>query len=214
MGFTTWQRAHLAKAHGDDAKAVQLAQMSLAEFSALNDRDCVALVNNLLGEIVFRNKHFGEAARYYQNALDLVRTTNNPAGVAWTALLVGQALLGDGQIERAVPCFVESALLRETMGDPETTLEAVQGLAICMALQEQYVLAAQLFGASSSGRRGDSLILLEPVMAQFLAARERTQAHLGQSQWLAELTIGKLTSPHSLIESVAAFAQLPDTVIR
>ncbi len=124
VGFTTWQRAHLAKAHGDDAKATQLAQMSLAEFSTLNDRDCVALVNNLLGEIVFRNKHLGEAVRHYQNALDLVRTTNNPAGVAWTALLVGQALLGE-------------------------------------------------------------------------------------SQWLAELTIGRLTSTHSLIESVAVFAQLP-----
>ena len=208
-GFTMWQRAHLARAAGDDTRAIQLAQMSLNEFRALNDRDCMALANNLLGEIAIRSKDFEMAAKYYQNALDLIRSTNNTAGVAWTVLLAGQALLGAGQIDQALPCFVESALLRETMGDLETLCEALQGMAICLAEQQHFGLAAQLFGSASRGRRGDSLILLDPLLDAFDHARSFAKQHMRVGQWNAEHTIGKLTVPHTLIEAAAAIAHVP-----
>ena len=122
---------------------------------------------------------------------------------------LGQALLGNEQSDQAIACFIESALLREAMGDLETLNEALQGLAICMAEQNHLVLAARLFGAAARGWRAESFILQGRLFERFEHAYNLARSQMGEGEWLAEHTNDKLTAPHILIEAAAACMPVP-----
>jgi tetratricopeptide (TPR) repeat protein len=179
--------ALLAFQHGDNARAAQLYEESLALARAHGDRRGVALALGGLGLIEsFRRANFARAVALHEEALALYRELGDTRGIAIALTDLGGVLRMQGDYARATPLIEESLPLRREVGDQFGLADSLNGLAEVKRCQGDLGPAAELYEQSLRLFRqlGDVGWLYEPLMG--LAEVARLQGHYEQARKLLE----------------------------
>jgi predicted ATPase/DNA-binding NarL/FixJ family response regulator len=146
------QLAHVACELGDAGQALELIHEMEAIGKTRRDPFALASAANSRGQLAAADGQAAAAARHFEHALSVVRSTGNGQGTIVVLTNLGHARFDEGQPWAALEAFGEAIQLAYASGERVRVLRAIEGAARVLASTNAD--AAVRLAGTTDGQRG------------------------------------------------------------
>ena len=133
-----------AKGLGEYGEAKQLLQESLATYREIGNPRGIARVLANLGEVANAVRDYEGAAQHAGESLALSKRLDMPEFRPWASRVLGEAMCGLGDFQRARTCFYQALETTMMVGQMSQLLLALVGTAILLAAEGERERALEL----------------------------------------------------------------------
>ncbi|MGB3546513.1 MAG: tetratricopeptide repeat protein [Saprospiraceae bacterium] len=109
---------------GDFDAAVKSLEQYRAGSKELGYKKGLAKALNTLGDVHYFREEYDLSLDYYNRAINLTRTIDNPLVLGFSLVEKGLVLLAAGQADEVAPLLIEALQLAADLGNPELTAQA------------------------------------------------------------------------------------------
>lgn len=190
MALPLTSLGRLAWLHGDYEEAYALVSRGLAVRRSVGDRWESAISLDSLSEVARCRGSFADAGSLAEEALSTFRELGDRSGAAWSLYNLAYVAYYEARYKQAYQLFREALELRREQGNVEGITLCLAGMAQLAATQEEFALAARLFGAAGALFQPAGARLSPFDRADFDRALAATRLHLGETDFNAALSSG------------------------
>ncbi|MGB8647708.1 MAG: tetratricopeptide repeat protein [Anaerolineae bacterium] len=174
-GAARWARTYLgqiALAEGDYQTARRHGAETLAEWRALNDKECIADSAWTLGFVALSEADYAGARQFLDLALENRRVVNHQPHLVDTHLGLGYLSFKQGAMDEAAGHYAKGLRIAAGIGDGRRVALVLLALAGVALARDDAERAARLMGASAALGSDSDLLSLPHMMSQDYAAFE------------------------------------------
>ncbi len=173
---------------GDQAKAREMAEESLALFRAVGNRRLIAFVNILLAEILRVEREDDRARSILEESLATFKVMGERSGSATALMSLARFLTYRGEHEAALSAYKESWELVQAVGDRELAATCLEGCGEVLVAQGEARRAVQLWGIAAAVRAAIVAPMPPVYRSDYIqavsAARESLSEEAFQAVWM------------------------------
>ena len=140
--------AFLAERQGDFARAVTLAEKTLAVSKAMNDRYGIADALIRLGSAALHQGSYERAMALCEQSLAICREIDVQGDVALALAIMGNVARSQGNLERADAAYTECLVTSQRVGEQSRAAYALRGLAVVALARGDSERALTLYAQS------------------------------------------------------------------
>ncbi len=208
---------HLAQAifasHGEQTIVDTLLEEGLALSSALGDKDSLAYVSALRGQIALRQGDLAAAHVLLEESVQLYRDVGSRHGTAEALSHLARVMAAQGDSAAAYKLYNDDLIIARELHNIWLIVHCLEGLARLAAGQGTFARAAQLWGEVEALRQSISTPLPAAERAEYDRAVAAARAHLGDIAFDASWNQGRalVSEPAPVASATVPAPSLPPT---
>ncbi|MFZ5988220.1 MAG: diguanylate cyclase [Bacillota bacterium] len=182
MADSILNMAELARSQRDYKLSEELYSKALDLGRELGYKYLIARSLKDLGEIARYQRNFEKADRLYNESLIILRETGDDGGIMWLYRNMGELQLQQGDHVQAKEFFLSSLKIyrQNNQATILLVLLLLEGLAEVASVQEDFIKAARLFGASYSLLKACEKIIAKDDIEEYEQRMRKVQLKLDE----------------------------------
>jgi predicted ATPase/DNA-binding CsgD family transcriptional regulator/tRNA A-37 threonylcarbamoyl transferase component Bud32 len=194
---------------GNPAKVHALLEENLALCREMGHKEGIAQALGLLSLVFLQQGDIIKARSLLDESLVLSKEIGERS-IAWLPILIGKVVSSEGDFAAARAIYEESLAITLEGGDKMNIAEFLEGLAATLALQEEPVWAARLWGTAESMRDAIGMPLPPVDRTEYVRSVTTARASLGERAFAKAWAEGRTMTPE---QAFAAYTTQEPVVI-